>query len=105
MVALDAEIPFRRSAEFWILLRAELAGLDSGIPGGCADIVRRDFLAIQPVLDVVSLRDDAGVVPFVRRAGSALGGGEQIVDRSGEVIVLFVVGRVRVIEQLVLRCA
>ena len=101
MVALDAEIPFRRFPEVGIFLRVELAGFDGCIPVGAADVVRRDLLAIQPMLDVASLGDDARLVSLVGRTRGVLGSRVEVVDRSREVIVLLVVGRVHVVEQLV----
>src|SRR5262249_42638741 len=72
---------------------------------GAADVVGRDLLPVQPVLDVLPLRDDARPVPLAGRLRGILRGGVEVVDRSGEVVVLLVVRRVRVIEQLILRRA
>src|SRR5262249_46533750 len=101
MVALDAEIALRRLPELRILLRTELARLDRRVPVGAADVVGRDLLPVQPVLDVLPLRDDARLVPLAGRLRGILRGGVEVVDRSGEVVVLLVVRRVRVIEQLI----
>src|SRR4051812_22978733 len=84
MVALDAEIPFRCLPEVGKFLGVELAGLDGGIPVGAADVVRCDVLAIQPVLDMASLGDDAGLVPLVGGTRGVLGSREEVVGRAGE---------------------
>src|SRR5262245_34899977 len=102
VIALNAEIALRRLPEVRKLLRVELARLDRRVPVGAADVVRRDLLPVQPVLDVFPPRDDARLVPLVGGRGGILGGGEEVVHRSREVVVLLVVGRVHVVEQLVL---
>src|SRR5262252_882526 len=102
MIALDAEVALRRPAEIRVLVGRELARLDGGVPRRAADVVRRDLLAVEPMLDVRALRHDARLIPLTGRLRGILRSGEQVVHRPREVVVLLVVLGVLVIEELIL---
>src|SRR5258708_17640551 len=103
MIALNADESSFCQAIVGIL--RELARRDLGLPVGTAEVVFDDFLAVQPMLDVIAVDDDPRLVPLAERLDHAGGGTVQGVGgrRGGEPAAA--IARVGVIEQLILRTA
>ena len=103
MVALNADVPFLRLREVRIDL--ELARLVLRLPLGAADLELGRLHAVEPVLDVVALRDNPRLVPLADRLHRVGRRCRELVHRAGEVIRALVVGRLDVVEQLIFRRA
>src|SRR5882672_584353 len=80
----------------------ELARLDLGFPVGTSELVLEQLDAVQPVLDVSAVGDDARRVPLAD--GFQMTGGRRVqrVRGAGARQSRFVVGALRVVEQLIL---
>src|ERR1700679_3563728 len=103
MIALNADVAFLGQSVVGLL--RELARRDLGLPVGTAQVVFDDFLAVQPMLDVIAVDDDARLVPLAEWLDHAGGRPVQGVrgPRRGQPAAA--IGRVGVIQQLILRPA
>src|SRR6185437_14890646 len=103
MVALDADVAAVCHAVLRPIL--ELARRDAGIPIRTPELVLDDFLAVEPVLHMRAVDDDARRVPFVGgRYLPARYGIERVVGRR-PTIGRLVVRRADVVLELILRPA
>src|ERR1700733_2273738 len=103
MIALQPDEP--AGCEPVVGVRGELARGDARLPVRALELVLDDLAAIQPVLDMVALHEQARFVPMIERVHDT--GGRRIqreVGAGGRETALAVLG-IRVIEQLVLRRA
>src|ERR1700722_18685243 len=103
MIALNADVAFLGQSVVGVL--RELARRDLGLPVGTAQVVFDDFLAVQPMFDVIAVDDDARLVPLAEWLPRAGGAAAQRArrPRGGEPAAS--VGRFGVIQQLILRPA
>src|ERR1700677_1623754 len=103
MIALNADVAFLGQSVVGVL--RELARRDLGLPVGTAEVIFDDFLAVQPMLDMVAIDDDARLVPLAKRLDHACGRTIQAVRRPRRGEPAAAIGRVGVIQQLILRAA
>ena len=95
---LQRDVPLRRPAVARPL--PELARGDSLLPIAALEFVLDHFLAIQPVLDVVTADDDADLVPFVCWFHHSCGGGVQAERGSGGGKPIPTIRVTRIVEDL-----
>src|SRR5579883_2679287 len=100
VVALDTDVPPGCPAV--VGPGGELAGLDPAEPVGAAEVVREQPPAVEPMLDVGAVHDDACRVPLTRTLHDPRRRRVQPVVRSGGGQAALAVRRVGVVQQLVL---
>ena len=83
----------------------EFAGGDLGLPVGALQLVVDDLAAVEPVLDVGALDEDARLVPVIERQHHSGGRTVERVGGRGRREPILAVRRVGVIQQLVFRPA
>src|SRR5580700_10149531 len=103
MIALNADVAFLGQSVVGVL--RELARRDLGLPVGTAEVIFDDFLAVQPMLDMIANDDDARLVPLAKRLDHPRGRTIQAVRRPRRGEPAAAIGRVGVIQQLILRAA
>src|ERR1700733_7099902 len=103
MIALNADVAFLGQSVVGVL--RELARRDLGLPVGTAEVIFDDFLAVQPMLDMIAIDDDARLVPLAKRLDHACGRTIQAVRRPRRGEPAAAIGRVGGIQQLILRAA
>src|SRR3954454_565300 len=65
LVIREHDVPLDVLAEVFVLWKFALR--EAGLHFRTVELEREDILAVEPVLDVVSARDDARLIPFTRR--------------------------------------
>src|ERR1700689_905686 len=102
VIALDADIAF--SCEPVVRVFREFARRDFRFPVIIPELVFEDLLAVEPVLDMRALRDDTRLIPPPERFDDSRGRTGQGIYGSRSRQAALAIGRVRVVEQLILRC-
>ena len=103
MIALDTDVA--SPGEPVVRVCRELARRYFRFPVRAPQLVGHDFLAVQPVLDVRIIDDDARRVPLVEWPDDTGGWRVEGVRRGGGAEPIAAIGRVGVVEELKLRCA
>src|SRR5882672_2718425 len=101
VIALEPDVADLGAAE--LRPRLEFGRRHLRLPVGAPQLVLHHFEAVEPVLDVWSLGDDARAVPLADRLQVTFGRGVETVGRGGAGQTRLVVGRFVVVEELVLR--
>src|SRR5690606_31905153 len=105
-VAVPHEVAVVLQADHALAVRAEagllgeFAGGHARVPVVAALLVLGDLDAVEPVLDVRAVGDDADLVPLTGRARDVLGGGVKRVDGAGGVGGRRGIGVAGVVEHL-----
>src|SRR3989442_4146744 len=81
-------------------VRGDLARLDPRLPVGARELVLHHLYAVQPVLDVVPLDQEADLVPFARGLHDPGRRGIEAVVRTRRRQARLAVGMVRVVQHL-----
>src|SRR6185503_18467602 len=101
VVALQGNMSLLRASVF--RPNTELARLDFGLPIRTPQLVLEELEAVQPMLDVRALGDDASGIPLANGLEVTVGRHVQLIRGTGQVIRPLVVGRFGVVEKLILR--